>query len=45
MRQHRLWNRETEEQQEDTFQGRAGRKITKTLRTVGLHKREEMMLL
>lgn len=45
MRQHRLWDGGTEEQQEDTLQGREGGKITKTLRAAGLHKREEMTTL
>lgn len=45
MRQGRLWRRETEEQQEEAFQGREGGEITKTLRAAGSHKREEMTVL
>lgn len=45
MRQGSLRRRETEEQQEDTFQGGEGAEITKTWRAAGFHKREEMTAL
>lgn len=45
MRQHRAWKRGTEEQQEDTFQGKEGGEITRTLRAAGFHRKEEMTAL
>lgn len=45
MRQGRLRRRETEEQQEDTFQGREGGEITKNLRAAGFHRKGEMTAL